>query len=65
MKVRIPCALGKVQPITMDAEQVKRDGWVWQGILVVKVGDERLDTLQQAAVLSIGNTLYGRREKHD
>ena len=57
MKARIPCALGKVQPITMDAEQVKRDGWAQHGILVVKVGDERLDTLQQAAIISIGNTL--------
>lgn len=61
MSARIPCALAKVQPITMDAEQVKRDGWARHGILVVKVGDERLDTLQQAAVLSIGNTLYGKR----
>lgn len=61
MSARIPCALAKVQPITMDAEQVKRDGWAQHGILVVKVGDERLDTLQQAAVLSIGNTLYGKR----
>ena len=61
MKARIPCALGKVQIPTMDAEQVKRDGWVEQGILVVKVGDDRLDTLQQAAIISIGNTLYGKR----
>ena len=61
MKARIPCALGKVQLPTMDAEQIKRDGWAQHGILVVKVGDDRLDTLQQAAVLSIENTLYGKR----
>ena len=61
MKPRIPCALGKVQLQTMDAEQIKRYGWSQHGILVVKVGDDRLDTLQQAAVLSIGNTLYGER----
>ena len=61
MKSRIPCALGKIQLPTMDAEQVKRDGWTRHGILVVKAGDERLDTLQQAAIISIGNTLYGER----
>ena len=61
MTPRIPCALGKVQLPTMDAEQVKRDGWVHQGILVVKAGDGRLDTLQQAAIISIGNMLYGKR----
>lgn len=61
MKARIPCALGKVQTITMDVEQVKRDGWTQHGVLVVKVGDDRLDTLQQAAIISIGNTLYGKR----
>ena len=61
MTSRVRCALAKVQPFAMDAEQIKRDGWVEQGILVVKVGDARLDTLQQAAVISIGNTLYGKR----
>ena len=31
----LQCPLGKCQPVPIDAEAIKRDGWRDQGILVV------------------------------
>ena len=39
----LQCPLGKCQPVPIDAEAVKRDGWNRQGILVVSRDDQRLD----------------------
>ena len=38
----LQCPLGKCQPVPIDAEAVKRDGWVKQGILVVSLGTARI-----------------------
>ena len=56
------CPLGKMQPTPMDAEKIKRDGWVDQGILVVDVTDPRLGFYDREAVNQIGNRLFGERK---
>jgi len=53
------CPLGWLLPTRMDAEQVKRDGWRDQGILVISVDDSRLDWVQREIVKQIGEKLYG------
>lgn len=57
---RYRCPLGSLQPTKMDAEQVKREGWREQGILVVSATDERLDFFQRETVKQIGEKLYGQ-----
>ena len=55
--------LGRMQPNAVDAEAVKRDGWREQHILVVSVGDSRLDFADRAMIRRLGERLYGGR--HD
>ena len=50
------------QPVPIDAEAVKRDGWNRQGILVVSRDDTRLDWVQRESVRQIGDMLYGERK---
>jgi len=57
------CPLGRMQPNPVDAEAVKRDGWREQHILVVSVGDSRLDFADRAMIRRLGERLYGGR--HD
>ena len=57
----LQCLLGKCQPVPIDAEAVKRDGWNRQGILVVSRDDQRLDWVQRETVRQIGDMLYGER----
>ncbi len=42
-----------------DAEQVKRDGWKEQGMLVVAVDDQRLTWPERELVKQLGAKLYG------
>ena len=58
----LQCPLGKCQPVPIDAEAVKRDGWNRQGILVVSRDDQRLDWVQRESVRQIGDMLYGERK---
>lgn len=60
MSGRYRCPLSRMLPQRMDAEQVKREGWQEQGILVVHVDDDRLDFFQKEFVKQIGERLYGR-----
>lgn len=53
------CPLGSLQPSKPDPEQVKRDGWREQSILVVSLEDQRLDYFQREFVKQIGEKLYG------
>lgn len=53
------CPLGRLQPVKPDAEQIKREGWKEQGILVVSQDDPRLDMVEREFVKQLGNTLYG------
>ena len=57
------CPLGRMQPNAVDAEAVKRDGWRELHILVVSVGDSRLDFADRAMIRRLGERLYGGR--HD
>ena len=42
-------------------EQVKRDGWRYQGLLAVSVDDYRLTWPEREFVRQLGNKLYGNR----
>lgn len=59
MDDRYRCPLGRLLPTKPDPEQVKREGWREQEILVVSLNDERLDFFQREFVKQIGEKLYG------
>ncbi len=42
-------------------EDVKRDGWVEQGVLAVSVEDHRLTWPERELVRQLGEKLYGKR----
>lgn len=44
-----------------DADQVKRDGWKEQGVLVVAEDDQRLTWPERELVKQLGARLYGPR----
>lgn len=68
MKVPTPayrCALARLQPDPRpDPEQIKRQGWREQHILVVSEDDARLDFVEREFVRRIGERLYGGK-RHD
>ena len=43
-------------------EQVKRDGWREQGILVIAENDHRLTWPERELVRQLGAKLYGKRQ---
>lgn len=55
------CPLGNMQPTKPDPEQVKREGWRDQKILVVSADDARLDFVQREFVQQLGEQLYGAK----
>lgn len=46
-----------------SADDVKRDGWLEQGVLVVRADDSRLTWPEREAVHQIGSRLYGERQQ--
>ena len=46
-----------------NPEDIKRDGWRDEGILVVAVSDARLDWTERELVKQIAEKLYGRRKQ--
>ena len=56
------CPLGKLIR-SDDSEQIKRNGWVRDGILVVSIDDERLDFVQREEVRQLALHLYGQTTK--
>lgn len=48
-----------------DPEQVKREGWKEQGILVIAENDRRLTWPERELVKQLGSRLYGRRPRKD
>ena len=44
-----------------STEDVKRDGWVEQGLLAVNVEDHRLTWPERELVRQLGERLYGQR----
>ena len=60
------CPLGKLLPHhkdPADLEQIKRDGWREQRILVVSPDDPRLDWVQKKFVENLAKFLFG--DKND
>jgi hypothetical protein len=55
--------LGKMQPTKIDLEKVKKEGWNKEGILVVKIDDERLSWPEKEIIKQIGNKIYNSRNK--
>ncbi len=53
--------LAKYQPNPVDAEQIKRDAWNDDRILVIKAGDERLGWDEMQMIVNIGNRIYGKK----
>jgi hypothetical protein len=45
-----------------SAEQVKRDGWLEYGILVVDEDDQRLTWPERQLIRQLGERLFGRRQ---
>lgn len=60
---RYPSPLGRAQPIPMDIERTKREGWQNSQLLVIAPTDQRLDFLEQQLIERIGNRLYGPKGK--
>lgn len=67
MKVPTPayrCALARLQPDRRpDPEQIKREGWRDQQILVISPDDTRLDWVEREMLRRIGDRLYGSKER--
>ena len=55
------CPLGALVPSKPDPEQIKREGWREQSILVVSADDHRLDFFQREFVKQTGEKLYGSK----
>jgi len=54
------CLLGSIQPVQMDAEEIKRDAWNNQGILVLSIHDERLNWVDVELVKRLGEKVFGK-----
>lgn len=55
--------LGKMQPTKIDLEKVKKEGWNKEGILVVKIDDDRLSWPEKEIIKQIGNKIYNSKNK--
>lgn len=44
-------------------EDVKREGWREQGVLVVDTADNRLTWPERELILRLGERLYGKRQE--
>ena len=44
-------------------EQIKRNGWRDQNVLVVSANDDRLSWSERELIRQIGEKLYGKREE--
>lgn len=58
----LKCNLGRVQAKPIDAEKIKREGWNNDGILVVKVDDERLSWPEKELIKQIGDKIYKNKK---
>jgi hypothetical protein len=48
-----------------SVEQVKRDGWIEQAMLVVSVDDHRLTWPEREFIRQLGERLYGKRDTEE
>ncbi len=53
-------ALGRLLPIAMETEAVKRDGWRKHGILVVDITDPRIGWIERQVLQQTGEKMYGK-----
>lgn len=44
-----------------DPEEVKRDGWLEKGVLVIAEDDDRLTWPERELIRQLGAKLYGKR----
>ncbi|MBM3950780.1 MAG: hypothetical protein FJ311_04935 [Rhodospirillales bacterium] len=44
-----------------DPEQIKREGWKEQGVLVIAEDDRRLTWPERELIRQLGSKLYGKR----
>lgn len=45
-----------------DPENIKREGWNSQGVLVVRQDDDRLTWPEREMIRQLGEKLYGKRQ---
>jgi len=48
-----------------DPEDVKRDGWMERGVLVIAEDDDRLTWPERELVRQLGAKLYGKRPSQE
>ena len=48
-----------------DPEEVKRDGWLEKGVLVIAEDDDRLTWPERELVGQLGAKLYGKRPSQE
>ena len=58
---RYRCPLGRKYPEPPEPEDIKRDGWRDQGLLVISPEDDRLNWMEREVLQQVGERLYGRR----
>ena len=58
----LKCNLGRMQPKQIDAEKIKREAFNNDGILVVKVDDERLSWPEKELIKQIGDKIYKNKK---
>ena len=61
-KNSLKCNLGRMQPKQIDVEKIKCEGWNNDGILVVKVDDERLSWPEKELIKQIGDKIYKNKK---
>lgn len=52
------CPLGEIQPLPVDAEEIKREAWRAEGILVISRHDVRLGWDEAMYLKQIGDRVY-------
>jgi hypothetical protein len=61
-KNSLKCNLGRMQPKQIDAEKIKREAFNNDGILVVKLDDERLSWPEKELIKQIGERIYKNKK---
>ena len=61
-KNSLKCNLGRMQPKQIDAEKIKREAFNNDGILVIKVDDERLSWPEKELIKQIGEKIYKNKK---
>lgn len=57
------CLLGEIQPLSVDAEEIKRAAWRKDGILIISRHDVRLNWCEAQEVKNLGDKLHGKSKR--